>query len=418
MPIDRTNKNKIHLDYYFECFDKFNKATVDSEVMEYDEENQQLFNELMENQDVDIDYIRSTRSQRKEKEAEYQVLVSQKSNRGQLEEHKNALALDVGKLNEFNENLRKRINERHAELEQVPRNQEILLAKSHETQAEVADLRSKCANPNTNHFEAERNAFKINEVRRKIESVKEDILNEEKKNWELEMKYSKCQNSIAGIIRQFNSHSLEANLRNEDGGFFKIDDFRLTDLEDYDGIKIELVDALKQAKLEHRSKEKDLAKSQTYLEETGDKMATLRKNLHEKKAELASITEEIAKSKSHIASEEKALDERLTEARDNLLALKADETGGHDKLHGEIEAAKRRLEEARRMRCEREVKGQDFLKKVVNRTVTYIEQCEDIEKRTSTSLINQIKRSISEIKLTTEQVEKKCSQVGRQTKTT
>jgi len=147
-------------------------------------------------------------------------------------------------------------------------------------------------------------------------------------------------------------------------------------------------------------------------------MATLRKNLHEKKVELASITEEIAKSKSHIASEEKALDERLTEARDNLLALKADETGGHDKLHGEIEAAKRRLEEAKRMRWEREVKGQDFLKKVVNRTVTYIEQCEDIEKRTSTSLINQIKRSISEIKLTTEQVEKKCSQVGRQTKTT
>jgi len=418
MPIDRTNKNKIHLDYYFECFDKFNKAIVDSEVMEYDEENQQLFNELMENQDVDIDYIRSIRSQRKEKEAEYQALVSQKSNRGQLEEHKNALAVDVGKLNEFNKNLQKRINERHAELEQVPRNQEILLAKSHETQAEVADLRSKCTNPNTNHFEAERNAYKINEVRRKIESVKEDILNEEKKNWELEMKYSKCQNSIAGIIRQFNSHSLEANLRNEDGGFFKIDDFRLTDLEDYDGIKIELVDALKQAKLEHRTKEKDLAKSQTYLEETGDKMATLRKNLHEKKAELASITEEIAKSKSHIASEEKALDERLTEARDNLLALKADETGGHDKLHGEIEAAKRRLEEARRMRCEREVKGQEFLKKVVNRTVTYIEQCEDIEKRTSTSLINQIKRSISEIKLTTEQVEKKCSQVGRQTKTT
>merc|ERR1739843_71578 len=150
-----------------------------------------------------------------------------------------------------------------------------------------------------------------------------------------------------------------------------------------------------------------------YLEETGDKMATLRKNLHEKKAELASITEEISKSKSHIASEEKALDERLTEVRDNLLALKADETGGHDKLHGEIEAAKRRLEEARRMRCEREVKGQDFLKKVVNRTVTYIEQCEDLEKRTSPSLINQIKRSISEIKLTTEQVEKKCSQVGR-----
>ena len=408
MPIDRTNKNKIHFDFYIECFAKFNNAT-DEETMEYDEESQQLLNELMENQDVDIDYIRSIRSQRKEKEAEYQLLLSQKSNRNQLEEHKNALALDVGKIREFNENLQRRINERHIELEQVPRSQEILMAKAHEVQAEVDELRSKCANPNTNHFEAERNTYRINEVRRMIETVKEDIETAEKKNWELEMKYSKCQNTIASIIRQVNSHSLEANIRNEEGGFFKIDDFRLTDLQRYDGIKNELGDALKQAKLEHRTKEKELAKSETYLEETGEKMAALRRNLHEKKIELVSITEEIGKTKASIASEERALDERLTEARDNLLGLKADEKGGHEKLHEEIEAAKERLEEARKARSEREAGGQEFLKKVVNRTVTYIEQCEQIEKRTSASLINQIKKRIAEIKLTSVKIEEKCT---------
>lgn len=411
MPIDRTNKNKIHLDYYIECFAKFNNATDDSDQMEYDEESQQLFNELMENQDVDIEHIRSIRSQRKEKEAEYQLLANQKSNLGQLEEHKNALRLDVKKLSDFNDTLRRRINERHAELEQVPRNQEVLMAKAHEIQAEVTELRSKCANPNTNHFEAERNTYRINEVRRMIETVKEDILTAEKKNWELEMKYSKSQNTIASIIRQVNSHSLEADLRNEDGGFFKIDDFRLTNMEGYDGIKTELVDALKQAKLEHRAKEKEFAKSETYLEETADKLAALRRNLHEKKIELASITEEITKSKESIASEEKALDERLTETRENLLGLKADERGGHEKLHREIEAAKKRLEEARRARLEREADGQEFLKKVVNRTVTYIEQCELIEKRTSASLTDQIKRKIAEIKLTSEQIEEKCKGV-------
>lgn len=83
------------------------------------------------------------------------------------------------------------------------------------------------------------------------------------------------------------------------------------DLEGYDGIKFELMDALKQAKLEHRTKEKDLAKSETHLEETSDKMATLRRNLHEKKKELTSMTEEIAKYKSTISSEENALDEKL-----------------------------------------------------------------------------------------------------------
>ena len=413
MPIDRINKNKIHFDYYVECFGKFNRAT-DDEDMEYDEENQHLLHELMENQDVDVDYIRSIHAQRKEKEAEYQALASQKSNRGQLEEHKNALALDVRKLKEFNENLQKKVLERQNMLDQVPRNQEILLAKSHEIQAEVAELRSKCANPNTNHLEAERNAYKINEVRRMIETVKEDIINEEKKNWELEMKYSKYQTAIAGIIRNINSHSLEANLRNEDGGFFKIDDFRLTDLEGYDDIKIELIDALKQAKLEHRTKEKDLAKSETHLEETSDKMATLRRSLHEKKKELSTITEEIAKCKSTIASEEKALDERLAEARESLLSLKAEERGGHEKLLGELETAKRKLEETRRVRDEREAQGQEFLKKVVNRTVTYIEQCDDIEKRTSASLVDQIKRRISEIKLTSEKIEDKCSQVRRE----
>merc|ERR1712012_197484 len=103
-------------------------------------------------------------------------------------------------------------------------------------------------------------------------------------------------------------------------------------------------------------------------------MATLRRSLHEKKKELSTITEEIAKCKSTIAFEEKALDERLAEARESLLGLKAEET--------------------RRVRDEREVQGQEFLKKVVNRTVTYIEQCDDIEKRTSASLVDQIKRRI------------------------
>jgi len=411
MPIDRTNKNKIHLDFYIECYAKFNNASEDPDAMEYEEESQQLFNELMENQDIDIDYIRNIRSQRKEKEAEYQGLANKKSNRKELEEQLNAFSQDFGKINEFNENLRRRINERHAELEQIPRSQEVLMAKAHEVQAEVEELRSKCANPTINHFEAERNTYRINEVRRMIETVKEDILTAERKNWELEMKNSKCQNEIASIIRQVNSHSLEANIRNEDGGFFKIDDFRLTDLQSYDGIKVELMDALKQAKLEHRAKEKELSKSEAYLDETGEKIAVLRKNLHEKKVELASITEEIAKSKASIASEEKALDERLTEARKSLLGLRADERGGHEKLHGEIEEAKRRLEEARRARSEREAGGQEFLKKVINRTVTYIEQCEEIEKRTSASLIDQMKRRIEEIKLTSEQIEDKCSKV-------
>ena len=407
MSIDRTNKNKLHYDFYIECFAKFN--ATDEEDMNYDEESQQLFNELMENQDVDIDYIRSIRSQRQEKEAEYQSLLSQKSNRSQLVEHKNALADDVGKIREYNDNLQRRINERHAELEQVPRSQEILMAKAHEVQAEVDELKSKCANPNTNHFEAERNTYRINEVRRMIETVKEDIQTAEKKNWELEMKYSKCQDAIASIIRQVNSHSLEANIRNDEGGFFKIDDFRLTDLERYDGIKIELADALKLAKQEHRTKEKELAKSETYLEDTSEKMAALRRNLHEKKIELASITEEIAKTKASIASEEKALDDRLNEARDNLLGLKADEKGGHETLHEEIEAANKRLEEARRSRSEREAGGQEFLKKVINRTVTYIEQCEEIEKRTSASLIDQIKKRIAEIKLTSDKIVEKCT---------
>jgi hypothetical protein len=142
-------------------------------------------------------------------------------------------------------------------------------------------------------------------------------------------------------------------------------------------------------------------------------MATLRKKFHEKKKELTAMTEEIAKWKSTIASEEKALDEKLAEARETLIGLKAEERGGHEKLLGDLETAKRKLEETRRVRSEREVQGQEFLRKVVDRTVLYIEQCDHIEKKTSASLIDQIKRRISEIKLTSEKIEEKCSQVRR-----
>ena len=394
MPIDRTNKNKIHFDYFLDCFAKFNNSTEDSEDIDYEEETKQLAQELMENQGVNVSYIKNLHSQRKEKEAEYQSLISQKSNLGQLEETKKDLALDAKKLQDFNSNLQRRINERQAELEQVPRNQEILMARGHEVQTEVTELRSKVTNPNTNHFEAERYAFKINEVRRTIEEVKEDILAAEKKNWELEMKFSKTQTTIASIIRSVNSNALEANIRTEDGNIFKIDDFRLADVGSYDGLKTGLVDAVKQAKVEHRAKEKELAKNEGHLEEVGEQMAITKKNLHEKKMELASIIEEISRSKTSIASEERALDERLTEARDQLLAMKAHERGGHDKLLGEIETAKKKLEDARRTRKERVAGGQEFLQKVVNRTISHIEQCENIEKSTSASLVDQIKRRI------------------------
>ena len=108
LPMDRTNKNKIELDFYLECFQKFNAGAEDED---YDEETNKLKQTLMENQDVNLEYLRSLDKQRQQLTAEYDEISSKTSNIEDLMAGKNEMASDKAKLEQYVANLQRRIEE-------------------------------------------------------------------------------------------------------------------------------------------------------------------------------------------------------------------------------------------------------------------------------------------------------------------
>ena len=405
LPMDRTNKNKIELDFYLECFQKFNSG----EDEDYDEETARLKQTLMENQDVNVEYLRSLEKQRQQLTAEHDEVSSKTSNIEDLLAGKNEMASDKAKLEQYVSNLQKRIEEKQLELAKYPMKQEALVEIIHAIRVDVEELRTKCANPGTNHLEAQKNNFIINEKRAMIDRVKDEAEEVNKHCWDQEMKIAKVQSNIADIIRKIDSKAVEANIRTDDGNVLKLGDFKLSEVAHYEAVKVSLMDAVKAAKGEHRAQEKEVAKGETFVEERKEKLASRKRILHEKKLEVSSVAEEIARTKQALSTEEGRLDERLAEARKQLLDMKAEERGGYERLEAEVEAAKVRLEEAKRRRVVEGEKGKRFLEKVMERTLSYFEQCEAIEKDASTSLVEEIRKKVSEVKLTAKEIEEKCS---------
>merc|ERR1712079_188554 len=363
----------------------------------------------MENQDVNIEYLRSLEKQRQQLTAEHDEVSSKTSNIDDLLAGKYEMASDKAKLEDYVAGLQRRIEEKQVEHAKFPMKQEALSELIHAIRVDVVELRTKCANPGTNHLEAQKNNFIINEKRAMIDRVKDEAEEVNKHCWDQEMTIAKAQSNIADIIRKIDSKAVEANIRTNDGNVLKLGDFKLSEAAHYDAIKVSLMDAVKAAKGEHRAQEKEVAKGETVVEERKEKLASRKRILHEKKAEVSSVAEEIARTKQALSTEEGRLDERLAEARKQLLDMKAEERGGYERLEAEVEAARVSLEEAKRRRIIEGEKGKRFLEKVMERTLSYFEQCEAIEKDASSSLVEEIRRKVSEVKLTAKEIEEKCS---------
>ena len=408
LPTDRTNKNKIQLEYFLSCFMKWNEGTDDLTEMDFDDEMKRLGEDLMENQNVNIEYLKELESSMKRFKKEAEALSSQGSSYQALEEQMSAQAADVAKLEEYISKLQSNVEAKRVDLDKIPTEQDVLNEKYQSMRKEIQELRSKCENPNVNPREAEKNSILINERRRLIDNLKIECDGVDNKNWEMEVKFSKMRESIDSTTRQINSKSLEANIKTKDGGIFKMEEFRLGNYHQYDEIKIELVEAVKVAKNDQRLLEKEVSKGESLIEESKDKLVSLKKSLDDKKFEMSRITEEISRSRDKISVDEKKLDSRLIEVRDQLLQVKSKERAGAGELSKELEVVEARLEAAKVKRKTEFEAGQMFLKKVIGQTLDYFEECDRIEKNKSDKLVEQIQKKIAEVRLTAKEIEEKC----------
>jgi len=407
LPSDKTNLNQCQFDHFVECFKKFNTCDMEIEEMDFEEEISKFREKVFENQDIDLDQIQALDAKVDEQEEILKALTLEKSNLSEVLERNKATSSDIRKLEDYLSNRKQRIEEKQLEIERMPSKMEAFVEVKEQLVAEIEELKSRCNNPNLNSNEAERNSLLIAEKKRVIASLRQDIETIDKSIWELDIGASNKSSSLASITRQINLKSLEADLKVSDGSHFALEEFKLSEMNSYGEIQASFQDALKQSKAEHRALEKEVSKADVLLEESNERRVEVKKAYEAMKLEKSNLTETMAKFKEKAKTEENALDDELNEKKNLLLGMKSEENIGIDKLQEELYEAKKNYEAAKLKREEEEKKGQMFLKNVLDKTITYFEDCDKIEKERSAALVSSIKRKLEEIKIVTKEIEDK-----------
>jgi len=408
LPTDKINEKRCQFDHFVECFQKFNSCDMEVEEMDFHDEIAKLKEEVFESQCIDLDYLRALDAKVDEQEEILKALTREKSSLSEVQERNKATSSDIRKLGDYLSNFKQRIEEKRLELQRMPSKMDALSEVKQQVVAEIEELKSRCNNPNINSHEADRNSLVIAERKRVIASLKQDIELIDKSIWELDIGASNKSSSLASFTRQINLKSLEADIKVSDGSHFALEEFKLSDMNSYGDIQASFQDTLKQTKAEHRAQEKEASKADLLLEEVSEKMMEVKKAFEAMKVEKTNVTEANARYKEKVKMEENVLDEELKVKKNQLLGMKSEEKVGIERLREELIAAKRKLEAAVFKKEEEERKGKLFLKNILEKTITYFEDCDHIEKERSSALVSCIRRKLEEVKTATKDIEDKC----------
>ena len=88
-------------DHFIKCYHKFQNDTKDYNDMDFTEDYEQLFQELLENQEVNMAQIRDLESKLTALKAEFKDLQGQGSNIASLTERHEALSNDIKKMGPY-----------------------------------------------------------------------------------------------------------------------------------------------------------------------------------------------------------------------------------------------------------------------------------------------------------------------------
>ena len=88
-------------DHFIKSYHKFQNDTSDYTDMDFTEEYEQLFQELLENQEVNVDQIGDLESKLSALKAEFKDLQGQGSNIASLRERHEALSNDIKKMGPY-----------------------------------------------------------------------------------------------------------------------------------------------------------------------------------------------------------------------------------------------------------------------------------------------------------------------------
>eukprot|EP00092_Neocalanus_flemingeri_P020002 GFUD01021662.1.p1 GENE.GFUD01021662.1~~GFUD01021662.1.p1 ORF type:complete len:717 (+),score=252.28 GFUD01021662.1:121-2271(+) len=371
---DRESKEKIQYEHHLDCWHEFNNGAD-----EFPEQLNALNENLMENNGVDVERLEYLGQQKTGLEQELGRLEERGSRKAELLEQKEAFQLDIAKMTDYLHKIEKHITEKQEEGDLKTRELEEECGRLEGTRAEVVELRANCEQGKVSHLEVEKHIVLIGERKRQVETARQEVEEMEKEVWQKEIKVSREKELMDSLAKQINSLAMQEGLKTQSGETICLH------VETFQGgrgegtlansMRTELSEMARSSRTLTRNTERELQEVVTLYEKFQEEVAMRKKELMSKKAEVARIVEETTKQKEQVDREELLYDKQLADIREQLHHLKSQDRDNTEWKQRELVTAKDRLEKLQQKRKEEEAAGREFLRKVADKTVSYMEEC-------------------------------------------
>merc|ERR1711915_131595 len=123
-----------------------------------------------------------------------------------------------------------------------------------------------------------------------------------------------------------------------------------------------------------------------------------RREVRNKENEVTRVDDNISNYRILVENEEKSLDDQLRIVKDELHHLKNEQRVDTVKLRRELSSKKTQLNEIKQRRKEDYLDGQNFLKHVAERTVTYLEDCTKYRDQASHAMLEAVNGRLKDLK--------------------
>jgi len=372
---DRESDDKLHFEHNLNCWSEFNSGADD-----FPEQVQAFHENLMENNGVDVQHLEYLDQQRVGMEQELDRLEGRDNRRVGLLENKQVLQSDIAKMTEYLHKVETHNHDKQEEVRVMQSEQEELAGRIETIDVNVLELKSNCEQGKVSQFEVERNSVLIGERQRLVLTARCEVEEMEKEVWTKEIDVSRGREVLDTLAKQVNSLALQEGLRTKAGELVSIvvDSFQGGRGEESTAgntMRSELGEMARASRTLTRNTEREHQGVVATFDQGKEEVVVRKKEVASKEGELARLTDEAAKYKDQTDKEGKCYDAQLTDIKTQLHHLKSQDKVNTEMLERELTIAKENLENIQVKRTKEKEAGLEFLRKVADKTVTYMEEC-------------------------------------------
>jgi len=385
--LDTESEEKITFFHFIDCFQEFNDGAD-----EFPEQLKNLEDNLMENLGVNIDNMQYMQQKEIGLRNQLTQLESNPSQKLALMEQYQNLEGDKEKLLSYNTSMETHLKKVSNEQDLQLRIQEDLSHKLQMLEGEIEELREICKSGSVPSLEAERSSVMVADYRRQVEQAKNTAEEVDKEIFQQEIKVSRAREALEGIAKQFNGLSVEEGIGGDQPILLSVPVFRggeLIEEEAHARLRPDLTELLKKRRAATRNTEREVQAELVKAEQQEDVLRHKKSEETQKKVDVKNLQEEITAFREMVEKEDAVFDTQITTLKEALHRIRSQEGVDFQAKNRQLTHLQEKLAQAKLKQQIEHKKGLDFLEKVCERTVSYMEECTKNRDSAAKSIVDQ-----------------------------